>query len=152
MALGLDPIILTGNLKLGATTATLFEVGDNITGMKITGERDIIELPSTLATTTGSRRAGSDHYTLQIDYLPSDDNSTTSTFMLFWNQLSDVTAGFEGYIYYEGSMRASAVSSANPRWSGAAIVTGAAIGGTANDLSTDSQTFPCVAKPTRSNT
>lgn len=152
MAVGLDPIILTGNLKLGTTTANLYEVGDNVTGMKITGTRAIIEIPSTLATTTASRRAGQDTYELQVDYLPSDDATTTSTFNLLWNALSDTTAGAEGFIYYEGSMRAGSVSTSNPKYSGAVIVTGAAIGGTANELSTDSQTFPCVAKPTRSNT
>lgn len=151
MALGLDPIILTGNLKIGASSTTAFEVGDNVTGMKLTGTRAIIEIPSTLATTTSSRRAGQANYELQVDYMPSDDATTTAAFNLFWNALADVTAGAEGQLYFEGSMRAGSVSTSNPKWSGTIIVTGAAIGGTANELATDSQTFPLTAAPTRSN-
>jgi len=151
MALGLDPLILTGNLKLGTTTSTLFEVGDNITAFKITGTRAIVEIPSTLASVTSSRRAGQATYEIQIDYMANDDATTTSAFNLFWAQLDDVTAGVEGYIYYEGSMESGTVGTSNPRWSGAAIVTQAAIGGTANELVTDSVTFPCVARPTKAN-
>jgi hypothetical protein len=48
-------------------------------------------------------------------------------------------------------MESGSVGTSNPRWSGAAIVTQAAIGGTANDLAQDSVTFPCVSRPTRAN-
>lgn len=151
MALGLDPLILTGNLKIGTSASTAFEVGDNVTGFKITGTREIVEIPSTLATPTKSRRAGSSAYEVQIDYLPNDDATTTSTFVLLWNALDDVTAGQEGQLYMEGSMESGTVSTGNPKWSFTAIVTQAAIGGTANELATDSVTLPLTARPTRAN-
>lgn len=140
----MTPLVLKGNLAIGIDAGSAVDVSDSITALKITANRDIVDVPATLAGPK-SFRAGGAQYAVEISYLSTDEDPDDTVFAMFWTAI----ASADGILYFEGSMRDGTVSDANPLWSGEFIVTGAAIGGDAEALSTDSQTFPCVAKPGR---
>ena len=145
-------ILTVGNLKIGESASTCTEVGDVVTAFRLQGTRDTIVVPPTLATQVENNRAATERWTLQVDYF-ADPNGTTSTDL--WNQLFTAiadtsTASPPGSLYYEGSIADGAVSTSNPKFSGRFLVTGLGTGGTVNELSLDSQTFPCTGRPSRS--
>lgn len=140
----MTPLVLKGNLAIGVDAMSATDVSDSVTAFRITTDRDIVDVPATLAGPK-SFRAGGAQYHIEVSYLSTDDDTTSALFAQFWNAV----ASADGILYFEGSMRDGTVSDANPLWSGEFIVTGAGIGGNAEELSIDSQTFPCIAAPTR---
>lgn len=137
------PLLLKGNLALGTTANGVADVSDGITTFKISADRDEVSIPATLATPK-SARVGGVKYQIEVGYF-SNDESTTGIFGLFWASL--ITA--DGLIYFSGSMRDGLVTASNPLWTGSFYVTGASLGGGAEDLSVDSRTFTMTGAPTR---
>lgn len=131
------PLILTGNLKINDT-----DVSDQVMAFKFLGARDSVEIPATLGVRK-SFRAGNDSYEVEIEYL-SDVDATAIT-QILWTALADP----DGTIEVAGTFRPGAASATNPEWTGTAVVTAAGIGGTVNEVGTDSQTFPLVDRPTQ---
>lgn len=132
------PIVMTGNLEINGT-----DVSAQVMSFAVSGARDSIEIPATLATKK-TFRAGNDTYTVTINYLPDVD--ATAVAMVLWAALDDT----DGTIAFGGTLRPGAASATNPRITGEAVVTGLSIGGEVNTVVTDSQTFPCTARPTLS--
>lgn len=147
-------ILTVGNLKVGESVSTCTEIGDVVTAFRIQGTRDTIAVPPTLATQVENNRAATQRWTLQMDFF-SDPNATAATdlFNRLLAAMADTTGAFgspPGSLYYEGSIQDGSVSTSNPKWSGRFLVTGLGWGGTVNELSLDSQTFPCTGAPTAS--
>jgi hypothetical protein len=136
------PLILKGNLAVGTDSLTAADVSDQVLGFTIIAERDTVDIPATLASAK-SKRAGGVAYSIKIDFFSSDGDDA-DLFRVFW----DTFATADGQLYFEGSVADDAVSATNPLWSGTFIVTGAQLGGDAEGLSQDSQTFPLIAAPT----
>jgi hypothetical protein len=136
------PLILRGNLKIGADSGSAVDVSDAVTKFRIAAQANEVQIPATLSTDATSRKGGV-KYTIDIDYLANDE-AATELFRVFW---AAVTQNGEGELYFEGSFRDGAVSAANPKWSGNFVVLSAALGGDADGLATDSSTFPLLAAP-----
>tara|TARA_R110000824_G_scaffold30560_5_gene100401 strand:+ start:318 stop:734 length:417 start_codon:yes stop_codon:yes gene_type:complete len=131
------PLILTGNLSIGGV-----DVSDQVTAFKFSATRDQIEIPATFGVRK-SFAAGNDQYEVEIEYL-SDVDATAVT-QLFWTAIADTT----GTLAVAGTFRPGVASATNPEWTGTAVVTGVGIGGTVNEVGTDSQTFPLTDRPTQ---
>lgn len=139
------PLILKGNLKLGASAGSAIEVGDAITGFKLSFSRDQVQIPATLGAGKYKKNGGVE-YSVQLDYFSNDVSATADVFGLLWATAADD----DGLLYFEGSLRNGVVSANNPKWAGTFSVNGAQLGGNAEDLSTGSGTFPLQAAPTKS--
>lgn len=138
------PLILKGNLKLGSSSGTALEVGDQVTAWALKQMRDTIAIPATLAATK-SIRAGGESWTLDLGYLSSDGSLTDDVFGILYTQaLTD-----DAQCYFEGSQRNGAVSATNPKWSGTFVVTENQFGGDAEGLSIARFTYQLIARPTR---
>lgn len=135
-----EPLILKGNLKLGTTAETAVDVSEEVTTFKVMGEVSVVEIPPTLARERRNR-GGSATYSLEIGYLSSDE--ADGVFRLLWAAIGSQSKE----LYFEGSMRDDVVSADNPLYTGRIIVVGAAVGGEAEALSTDSNTYPMVEAP-----
>ena len=131
------PLILTGNLTIDGV-----DVSDQVTAFKFSATRDQVEIPATLGQRK-SFRAGNDMYEVEIEYL-SDVDATAITQVL-WTAIADA----DGTIDVAGTFRPGAASASNPEWTATAVVTGVGIGGTVNEVGTDSQTFPLTDRPTQ---
>lgn len=141
---GNAPVILKGNLAIGTSEGTAVDVSDVVTGFTIMAARDIIAIKPTLS--KGKRnKAGGTGYSLKVDYLVSDQSLTDDLFSIFWASFATPT----GELYFEGSVRDGAVGAANPQWQGLFIVNAASLGGGAETVLEDSNTFPMVDAPTR---
>lgn len=137
-----EPLVLKGSLKLGTgsglTSGQLLDVSDQVTAMRIIRERNVVEVPATLGQPRGAR-AGGVRDQLQIDYLSAISGSGA------WGIFEAAISAADGIVCFEGRLTDAAISATNPSYRGEIIITGAAIGGTAEELSTDSQTFPMVS-------
>lgn len=146
-----EPQILKGYLKMGlgdgltGGSTGMTDVSDQVTGMQLIFERDTVEVPATLGQPRGTR-AGGAKYSVKIDYLSANNGTGV------WSILESAFATSQGYVSFEGAVTDDAVSATNPRYFGTIIATGAAIGGTAEDLQTDSQTFPLKSTWTKATT
>lgn len=134
------PLILTGNLTIGGT-----DVSEQVTAFTFSGERDTVEIPATLGARM-SFAGGNDKYEVEIEYL--SDTDATAVSQILWTALADTA----GTIEVAGTFRPEPVSATNPQWVATALVTGVGIGGTVNEVGVDSQTFPCLDRPTQVNT
>lgn len=138
------PLILKGNLKLGASVGSAVEVGDAVTALKLQFVRDMVAIPATLG--AGKyQKAGGVEYQVQIDYFANDGSTSADVFGLLWATATDD----EALMYFEGSLRNGAVGANNPKWAGTFVVNGAQLGGAAEDLSTGSNTFILLGAPSR---
>ena len=134
------PLILTGNLEIDGT-----DVSEQVTAFTFRGTRDQIEIPSTFGARM-SFAAGDDQYEVEIEYL--SDTDATALSQIFWTALADAT----GTVSVAGTFRPGAVSATNPQWTATAVVTAVGIGGTVNNVGTDSVTFPLTDRPTQATT
>jgi hypothetical protein len=137
-----EPLVLKGSLKLGTgsglTSGQLLDVSDQVYAMQILINRNTVEVPATLGQPRGTR-AGGTQYSVKVDYLSAVSGSGC------WQIFEAALAAADGIVCWEGRMTDASISATNPSYRGELIVTGAAIGGTAEELSTDSQTFPLVS-------
>lgn len=136
------PLFLKGNLKLGTSSGSSVEVGDEVTHFAIGVKVDEIEVPETMGTAKGAR-AGAADYSVTLGYLSSPQLGGV------FRRLFDGIISDSGTMYFEGTLRDAAVSAANPKWSGTFVVTEASIGGDAEALSTAQSTFPMTGAPTK---
>jgi hypothetical protein len=132
------PVIMTGDLEINDT-----DVSDQVMSFVLRATRDTIRIPATLGARS-SVRGGDDQYEVQINFLPDVDATALS--MIFW----DAVAASPGTITFGGKLRAGATAAGNPRFEGVAQVTALALGGEVNTVLTDSVTFPCLDRPTKS--
>jgi hypothetical protein len=131
-------LVLKGNLSINSV-----DVSDQVSAFTISGTRDQVEVPATFGARK-SFKAGADMYEITIDYLQGSD--TTDLSMIFFDALADS----DGTITYSGTPYSdSPASTSNPIYDGTAVVTAAALGGEADTLGTDSVTFPCTDRPTK---
>lgn len=135
------PLILKANLRLTVPGSASIDVADQVTGIKIAGSAAMLDIPPTGSTGKSSRKS-SVSWTAQIDYM-ANDAASTDLARIFYTALLDP----DGYLGISGTMRAGAASSVNPRWFGSVVTSGLGLGGTQEQLATDSQTFPFVAAP-----
>lgn len=135
------PLVLKFNMRLTVPGSASLDVSDQVTGIKIAAAADMLEIPPT-GSTGKSRRKSSVDWTAQIDYM-GNDAAATDLARIFYTALLDA----DGYLGISGTMRAGAASSVNPRWFGSIVTAGFGIGGTQEQLVTDSQTFPFIAAP-----
>lgn len=135
-----DPIILKGNLSINGD-----DVSEQVTAFKFSGSRTTIDIPATFGRRQ-SVAAGTDSYTVQIDFLQDTDTAAVS--MILWDALADSA----GEIEVAGSFESGAVSATNPLFTATAIVNAVGLGGTVNTVATDSVTFPCTDRPVKSTT
>lgn len=144
-------IILTGNLKIGASSGTAVDVADAVAAFRIRGMRDVVEIPATFATGTKGKAAGAAQYEIELDYMP-DDTAATTLFAMLWDAL-DPSSNPTGELYFEGTFHGEgAVSADNPKWSGTFVATEAELGGASNELSRTSASFPLTGRPTKVTT
>lgn len=134
-----DPVILIGGVDFSDAVmkATLHVDGNEV------------EIPATFATPIGARR-GSVKYSIELEYFSNDTSATAELFGVFWTAATDPdgSSNLTVSIRY----RQAIVSATNPCWSATMVILATALGGSAGDLSTDSQTFPLTGKPVRSTT
>src|SRR5574341_330285 len=136
------PLILKGNLKIGADAGSAADVSDAIFKFRLKATAAEVTIPATLATPETSRK-GAVKYEIEIDFL-SNDTASTELFRVLWAAINTA----DGTLYFEGNLRDGATSATNPKWSGNFIVLGAGIGAEAESLSQDSQTYPLTGAPT----
>lgn len=134
------PLILKGNLEIDGT-----DVSEQVTGFTFRGARDEVEIPATLGTRS-TVKGGNDKYEVQIDYLI--DNDAAALTQIFWAALADA----DGTVLVAGTLRTGAISASNPEWEATVLVTGAGLGGDVNAVGVDSQTYPCLDRPTQNVT
>lgn len=135
------PLTLKFNMRLTVPGAASIDVSDQVTGIKITAAAAMLDIPPTGSTGASSRKS-SVKWNAQIDYM-GNDAASTDLARIFYAALLDT----DGYLGISGTMRAGAASSINPRWFGSVVTSGLGLGGTQEQLVTDSQTFPFVAAP-----
>lgn len=135
-----DPIILRGNLKVNGT-----DVSEQVTQFVFRGTRDTIDVPATFGR-RASFSAGSDKYSVTIDFL--QDQDATALSVIFWDALADA----DGEITVAGSFEDGIVAPANPLYTATAVVNAAGMGGVVNTVATDSVTFPLTDRPVKSTT
>ena len=141
-------LILGGNLKLGTTAGTAIDITSEVTAMTLTVKRAVINIPPTWGGARATYRAGADTYEIKFDYFSSDiATSGTTVWQMLWAASIDTAQSPAGSLYYEGTFNGGVVSATNPKYYGRLLVTGADLGGTANDLSKDSQTFMLIDRP-----
>lgn len=136
--------LLKGNLKIGATAATVATVADVVTEFALSGARAEIKRPAPLSTGEESKAMGARSYEIKVSYF-TDDVSTTSLSGL-------LEAGFDsvaGVCFFEGTWHEGVVSATNPLHKGSFYVTGFGLGGEVGSIPTDSRTFPMPAKWTK---
>lgn len=143
-----SPLILTGNLKLGTTVGTAIDVTSEVLAFTLTAKRNTITIPPTWGGARQTARAGADTYEIKMDYLSGDIATAGQTvWQMLWNAVIDTSQVPAGSLYFEGTFNGAVVSATNPKYYGKLLVTGADIGGTAQDLSKDSQTFMLIDRP-----
>lgn len=135
------PLIVGGSFMVGEV-----DFSDAITKVTLQATADEIEIPATLATPKTSRKGGV-KYELVIEYLSNDTSLTAELFSVLWTALTTT----DGELAFTLMERDGSVGAANPSWSGTFIALGAAVGGDADGLSTDSQTFPLTGAPVRAD-
>ncbi len=135
------PLVLKFNMRLTVPLSASIDVSDQITGIKIMGAANMLDIPPT-GSTGLSHRKSSVNWQAQLDYM-ANDAASTDLARIFFVALLDT----DGYLGISGTMRAGAASSVNPRWFGSIVTSGMGLGGTQEQLVTDSQTFPFVAAP-----
>lgn len=134
-------IVLKGQLKINGT-----DVGSQVTSMTISGSREVIDVPATMATRK-SFRAGGDEYELSLGLLQGND--PTSLSMIFFDLLADANGTFT----YSGTpFEAGPGSASNPIWSGTALVGDVDLGGDMESLAESDLTFRLTDRPTKSIT
>jgi hypothetical protein len=136
------PLVLKANLRLTVPGSASIDISDQVTGIKIAGQANTLDIPPT-GTTSKSKRKSSVDWTAQVDYM-ANDQASTDLARIFFQALANDPDGFLGI---SGTMRAGAASSVNPRWFGTIVTVGLGLGGTQEALATDSQTFPFTAAP-----
>lgn len=136
-------LVLKGNLKIGPVAGSLVDVSEQVTGYTIMASRDTVQVPATLSGPK-SARAGGVQYQLKVDYFASDGSASDDLLRVFWATFGTA----DGQLAFSANTEDGATSATNPLWSGTFIVTGAQLGGAAEGLSTDSQTFPMTGAPT----
>ena len=143
------PIVVIGNLKIGASSATATEVGGVVSSFRLQGTREIVPIPPVLTATVRDNRVGWSDWTLAISFYSNPD-ATSASFLtrLLLAAMVDTAASPPGSLYYEGTLKGGTVSTSNPKWSGRFLVAGVGYGGQVGEVSTDSQTYPLTAAPT----
>lgn len=130
------PLILKGNLKVNGA-----DVSEQVTSFKFTAARATVEKPATF----GSRKSfggGEDTYNCELAYL--QDTASEALTRIFWTAI----ASEPGTVTVEGTIRDAPVGPDNPVWEAEVLVTGAGAGGDVNTYGVDTQTFPCLDRPT----
>lgn len=146
-----EPLILKGYLKMGlgdgltGGSAGMTDVSDQVTEFQLLFERDTIEIPATLGQPRQARVGGA-KYSIRVGYLSANNGTGV------WSILESAFASSQGYVSFEGAMTDDAISATNARYFGTLLATGAALGGTAEDVVQDSQTFPLKSTWTKATT
>ena len=143
----MSALVLTGNLQLQAhggtdDDTTGVAAADEVTEFKITAKVAAITVPATM-TQIEHGRGGAADYSVTISYLSND--LAGSLFRLLYANLG-------GTIVFAGNLRNTTVSGTSPEWTGEFVVTEAAVGAMAQQLSQGSATFPMIAAPVRNVT
>ncbi len=136
--------LLKGNLKIGATAASVATVADVVTEFALGAERAEVDRPATLLTGEESKSMGARSFEITITYF-TDSVSTTSLSGL-------LEAGFDsagGLCYFEGNFFEGATSPTNPVHKGSFYVTGFGLGGEVGSIPTHQRTFPMTGKWTK---
>lgn len=140
--------ILTGNVKVGASSGTAVDVKDAVVALKIYAKRKTNQIPATFATGTDVPRAGGTAYEVEFDFLP-DDTGAATLFSMLWDA-TDPDDNPTGELYFEGNLHeVGATSADNPKWSGTFIVTDVGIGGASNAIARHSAKYPMTGRPAK---
>ncbi len=144
------PLVLTGNLMIGATTGVIatdedaaVDVSSEVTKFTLRANVATVNIPASLSTPKGNRGGAAD-YSIDIG-LMSTDGTTGALFQTLWTALG---TNLKTLLFY-GSMRDDVVSAANPAWWGIFIVTAVDLGGAAQTVSLSAGTFPLTGPPTQ---
>jgi hypothetical protein len=129
----------------GVFTLDTVDFSDAITHAVLKVTADEVEVPATLGAPKAKRKGGL-LYEIELNYLSSD--AAAQLFTALWTAAETDT----GEADFTLKMRDGAISTDNPEWSGTLIVMGAAVGGDAEALSEDSQTFSLTGAPTKDTT
>lgn len=138
MTYSVTDLVCRGTFTLGGT-----DVSGEVTGVILKGFTNDVVVPPTLTTGT-THAAGAKHYSIQIDYLADDSSTTTTLFGILWAAIA--TDSKE--LAFTVRLRAGVESPTNPQWSGTMVVSGADVGGKAQELSTGSITCALTGAPT----
>jgi hypothetical protein len=130
-------LVCRGTFTLGGV-----DVSDEVTEVVLKGFTNNVQVPATL-TAGNTNAAGATHYSIEIGYL-SDDSSTTATlFGILWTAIGTASKELE----FTARFRPGPQSPDNPEWSGTLVVSGADVGGKANELSTGKITCALTGAP-----
>jgi hypothetical protein len=136
------PLIFKGILCLAvAGSGSYTDVSDELTAAKIRFAVDEIDIPAT-AGQPGSTRGGGVMAFLDVGFL-STDGSGGTLYPMLYAAAATATGELDFILRY----RDGAKGATNPQWCGTVIVTGGALGGDAETLSADSQSFPMTDLP-----
>lgn len=132
-------IQLEGNIKFGATFATLTDYSAEVTQLTIHKARNTVEVPGTFFNAQADQRAGTKNHTLEVVFFT--DMATTS----LWDELETAIETSTAEVWWGATFFTGGVSASNPHYYGKAIVTNLDTGGVVGDLRSQSLTFPIVS-------
>lgn len=144
----MSALILKGNLSIGQpgdAVGAFVDVSNEVTEFRIDAIVSTVNVPATLGAGEYAK-AGGVRYELKISYLPSE--AASGLFLMLWTAIGTATKELQ----FAGSMQDGAISTTNAQWVGSFIVTGAGLGGNAEELMVDSRTFIMTGAPTRDTT